>query len=77
MFHESGKPKIWGVVTVGERGQIAIPTKAREELKIDKGEQLVFVSKGDKFIGLIKADEMTQMLRGWLDQVEDMRKESK
>lgn len=71
MFHE--KPQIWGVTTVGERGQVVIPVKAREELHIEKGDQLVVISKGDKIIGLIKEAEMTGMLRSWLGKIEDMK----
>ena len=74
MFHS--KPQIWGVTTIGERGQIVIPAKAREELHLDKGEQLVVISKGQKFIGLVKESEMTGMLRSWLEEIEGMKKES-
>ena len=71
MFHE--KPQIWGVTTIGERGQIVIPSKAREELHLEKGDQLVVVSKGHKFIGLVKESEMTSMLKSWLDEIEGLK----
>jgi len=70
MFHK--KPKMWGVTTIGEKGQIVIPSKLREELDIDKGEQFIVVSK-DKFIGLIREQDMTGMLREWIDKIEDLK----
>lgn len=73
MFHD--KPQIWGVTTIGERGQIVIPVKAREELHLEKGDQLVVISKGHKFIGLIKEVEMTGMLKSWLEEIEEAKKE--
>ncbi|NTW61288.1 AbrB/MazE/SpoVT family DNA-binding domain-containing protein [Candidatus Saccharibacteria bacterium] len=74
MFHHI-KPQIWGVTTVGERGQIVIPVKAREALNLQKGEQLVMISKGDKFIGFVKANELTSILKSWIDEIEVYKKE--
>jgi len=71
MFHQ--KPQIWGVTTVGERGQVVIPVKVREELGLEKGDQLVVVSKGKKFIGLVKESEITDMLKSWLDEIEGLK----
>ena len=74
MFHT--KPQIWGVTTVGERGQVVIPVKVREEMKLEKGDQLVVISKGKKFIGLVKESEITGMLRSWLDEIDGFKKET-
>ena len=74
MFHT--KPKIWGVTTVGERGQVVIPVKVREEMGLGKGDQLVVISKGNKFIGLVKESEITGMLRSWLDEIEGLKQDS-
>jgi len=71
MFHQ--KPQIWGVTTVGERGQVVIPVKVREEMGLGKGDQLVVVSKGKKFIGLVKESEITNMLKSWLDEIEGLK----
>lgn len=71
MFHE--KPQIWGVTTVGERGQVVIPVKAREELHLEKGDQLVVISKGHKMAGLIKESEITGMLKSWLEEIEGLK----
>lgn len=71
MFHKH-KPKMWGVTTIGEKGQIVIPSKLREELGVDKGDQFVVVTK-DKFIGLIREKDMTGMLREWLESIEESK----
>lgn len=43
----------FGSVTVGERGQIVIPKKAREVFKIKPGDQLLIFGDEDKGIGII------------------------
>ena len=70
MLHN--KPKFWGVTSIGERGQIVIPVKLREELGIDKGDQFVIINKG-KLIGLIREKEMTSMLKEWIGNIEEMK----
>lgn len=74
MFHE--KPKMWGLTTIGEKGQVVIPSKLREELNLDKGDQFVVITKG-KFIGFIREQDMTGILREWLDNIEDMKHHEK
>jgi AbrB family looped-hinge helix DNA binding protein len=73
MFHE--KPRMWGVTSMGERGQIVLPSKLREEMDVRKGDQFVVVTK-DKFIGFIREQDMTDMLREWLDKIEDMKEDN-
>ncbi len=68
----NGKPKFWGVASIGERGQIVIPVKLREELGIDKSDQFVIINKG-KMIGLIREKEMTSMLKEWIENIEEMK----
>ena len=42
-----------GVVTVGQRGQVAIPAKARKDLRIEAGAQLVVLTDPNEGIALI------------------------
>ncbi len=37
-------------IKVSEKGQIAIPSDIRKELRIRKGEQLLLIKKGDKIL---------------------------
>jgi AbrB family looped-hinge helix DNA binding protein len=62
---------IYGTVKVGERGQIVIPSKAREDFNLRPGD-LLLVLRGPGFggigLGLIKADLvkefMEKLMRG-------------
>jgi AbrB family looped-hinge helix DNA binding protein len=51
----------YGVGTVGEKGQIVIPAKARAELKIESGNEFIFFGHG-KMINIVKASELNEML---------------
>ena len=54
MQEENGK-YIFGVVKVGERGQIVIPKEAREQYKINAGDSLMVL--GDqKGIAMLKTE---------------------
>lgn len=53
--------QFYGTGTVGEKGQIVIPAKAREFLKIKAGDEFVFFSHG-KMLHLVKATELNDML---------------
>ena len=73
-FYMSGSEKsrdlnIYGTVKVGERGQIVIPSKAREDFGIGPGDLLLVVAGRRRGgIGLVKADAMkefaTRILKG-------------
>jgi AbrB family looped-hinge helix DNA binding protein len=65
----AGKMNIYGTVKVGERGQVVIPSKAREDFNIKPGDLLlVFAGRRRGVVGLVKADEMkefaTRILKG-------------
>ncbi|MFQ6124517.1 MAG: AbrB/MazE/SpoVT family DNA-binding domain-containing protein [Candidatus Heimdallarchaeota archaeon] len=54
---------IYGTVKVGERGQVVIPSTARDHFNIKPGDLLLVV--GDRKIGglgLIKADAMKELV---------------
>jgi AbrB family looped-hinge helix DNA binding protein len=72
IFH--GEPKFWGATSVGERGQVVIPAKARKFLKLKKGDKLLVVSKGDKLLGFLKVDEISAFLKKWLSKLEEIKK---
>ncbi len=51
-------PKLFGIVTVGERGQVVIPAEAREALGIDAGDKLlVFRKENAEVLLLAKPDD--------------------
>ncbi|OQY41230.1 MAG: AbrB family transcriptional regulator [Fusobacteriia bacterium 4572_74] len=49
---------ICGTVTVGERGQIVIPKKARDYFGIEAGDTLTVLGDKDKGITIFKADTL-------------------
>jgi len=60
---------IYGTVKVGERGQVVIPSKAREDFNIRPGDLLLVISGRRRGgIALVKADAMkefaTRILKG-------------
>lgn len=52
---------IFGVVTVGEKGQIVIPAKARKLFSINSGDQLVVLGDESQGIALLKSEYFLQM----------------
>lgn len=52
---------IFGVVTVGDKGQIVIPAKARRLFSINTGDSLVVLGDESQGIALLKAEEFMQM----------------
>ena len=52
---------IFGVVTVGDKGQIVIPVKARKLFSINTGDSLVVLGDESQGIALLKADDFLQM----------------
>ena len=52
---------LFGVVTVGEKGQIIIPAKARKVFSIKAGDQLVVLGNEGQGLALIKSDEFLSL----------------
>ena len=74
------KIKIYGTGTIGSRGQIVIPAKARNELKIKPKEEFIFFGQGP-VIHLVKAhqldniiDQMTQRFTQGMNKIKQIRK---
>lgn len=53
--------KVFGSVTVGERGQIVIPAGVRKSFKIKSGDKLIVLAKSQMF-SFIPADNFNQFL---------------
>jgi len=55
--------KFCGVVTVSDKGQIAIPIDVRRELGIETGDRLIVIKrKDDAGIVLLKTEEMDKII---------------
>ena len=56
-------PKFYASVTVGERGQIAIPAEARRELEITQGTKLVVLGSPDnQMLLILKAEAVIELM---------------
>ena len=66
----SAPPKgkyLFGVVTVGDKGQIVIPAKARKIFDINAGDQVVVLGQEGEGLAVMKAEgflEMADAIRG-------------
>ena len=57
---------LFGTVTVGDKGQIVIPAKARKVFGIKAGDALVVLGDEERGLALLKADDflaMAEMIR--------------
>lgn len=58
---------MFGIVKVGERGQIVIPKKAREVFNINAGDGLLIMGDESQGIGIIKSEEFLQFAQEIFD----------
>ena len=70
-------PKFFGLVTVGERGQVVIPKDVRKLLSIKSGDKLIVTSghPGKKMISLAPADEFAQFLSQFEKHISTLKTE--
>lgn len=52
--------RVYGIVTMGERGQIVIPKEAREELEIGPKEKLLVLGGPNKSIVITRAEQVRE-----------------
>lgn len=53
----------FGIVTVGDKGQIVIPAKARKVFDIKAGEQLLVLGDEEQGIAIVKAQNFFEVLK--------------
>ena len=53
---------LFGVVTVGDKGQIVIPKQARKIFHIEAGDHLLVLGDEAQGIAMVKADEMLSLM---------------
>ena len=53
---------VFGVVTVGEKGQIVIPAKARKVFDIKAGDQLIGLGDEEQGIAIVKGEDILPRL---------------
>lgn len=61
---------IFGVVNIGEKGQIVIPKKAREVFDINPGDSLVILGDEEQGMAIIKASAIMNMMNNIKSHIE-------
>jgi AbrB family looped-hinge helix DNA binding protein len=69
-------PKVFGAVTMGERGQIVIPVEVRKLYHIKAGDRVIVFSKPGGPIALIPADEFSRFLDRATSVMKKIRKKA-
>jgi len=74
---EDNCPSLYGVVTVGERGQIVIPAEARKDLSLNPGDRLVVLEHPFHHEGLVlfKAQHIESIVQRTLAGLTRLREE--
>lgn len=66
--------KLFGTATVGTKGQIVIPSEARDEMDIQTGDKLYVVgSCKSGFVGLLKEETLEKYIEHMNLQVENLK----
>ena len=52
-------PKVYGTVTVGERGQVVVPAKIRKLFHLSAGDKLIVLAKEGGPIGFIPVSDFS------------------
>ena len=60
----------FGVVTVGDKGQITLPVKARKVFNINPGDNLILLGDEQKGIAVIKEEEFLKMMEALKENTE-------
>lgn len=68
-----GKKKLYGVATVGTKGQIVIPADARDELDIKPGDKLYVANAGKGGVVFLKEEMLESLVAKMISQIEDFR----
>ena len=63
------KDKLYGTTKIGARGQVVIPAQARKDLGLKAGESLLVIGKHGKALGLVRAQDMEEMLRMLMSKI--------
>lgn len=56
---------VFGMVKVGDKGQIVIPAKARKLFQIETGDKLIVLGDEEQGIAIIKEKSFLSMLRSF------------
>ena len=76
-MNKFGPPKVFGTVTVGKRGQVAIPAEVRKLYRVKAGDKLIVIAKPDGPIGFIPAYQLNEFLTHMTEMLAQIKKANK
>jgi len=66
--------KLYGTATVGTKGQVVIPSDAREQLNIKPGDRLYVVGSCERqWVGFIKEEQLRELVSHLTDNIEQYK----
>lgn len=71
-------PEVFGTATVGARGQVVIPMKARKALKLASGDKLIVMAGPPgrrEIISFIPIEHISQFLQHFEERISALKKE--
>jgi AbrB family looped-hinge helix DNA binding protein len=69
----AGHGKIYGTATIGARGQIVIPAKARQDFNLGTGAQLFIIgNKPAGMLGLVQAENLAALVDRMINHLTEM-----
>lgn len=72
--HSSNEPSFYGLATVGTKGQLVIPAKAREEFGIQAGDTMVIIGiKDHAMLGICPVSSVEEMLSQMAKRMEQIQ----
>jgi AbrB family looped-hinge helix DNA binding protein len=67
------KETFFGSTTVGERGQVVIPSEARQAMKIEAGEKLLVLGMGEDMLILAKISQLEALASHLNSRLEEIQ----
>jgi len=68
------KHVFYGTTSIGEKGQVVIPVKARKDIGVVKGEQLLVFGMGGDMVVLSKLSNMLKFAKHMEGQLKQLKK---
>lgn len=66
------KECFFGMTTLGEKGQVVVPAKAREKMNLEKGEKLLAFSLDEDMLILYKVDGLEKVASHLKEKLDDI-----
>ncbi|MBI4090849.1 MAG: AbrB/MazE/SpoVT family DNA-binding domain-containing protein [Candidatus Komeilibacteria bacterium] len=72
-IHKINEPAFYGTTTIGEKGQVVIPSEARKSMKVKSGEKLLVFGMGTDMVILSKLSNLEKFASHLSKRLEAMR----